>query len=117
MANKDLTKQEQIKKDMMTIQKAKDGIDQLEKIVSDILEDYHKAMTDAGVTEVSSELGVLQSVVSSVKTKYDYAKYIKDKGVELDELLPYAKTSSSKAYVRFNAAKTTKTKKAKEVKE
>ena len=59
-------------------------------------------MNEAGVTEVRSELGVLQSVVSSVRTKYDYAKYIKDKGVELDELLPYAKTSSTKSYVRFN---------------
>jgi Zn-dependent M32 family carboxypeptidase len=102
---KDLTKQEQIQKDMRTIRKAKEGIEQLEKIVSDILEDYQTAMTEAGITEVSSELGVLQRVVSSVKTKYDYAKYVKDKGIVLDDLLPYAKTSSSKSYVRFNPAK------------
>lgn len=115
---KDLTKQDQIQKDMITIRKAKDGIEQLEKIISDILEDYQKAMTEAGVTELSNELGVLQSVVSSVKTKYDYAKYIKDKGIAAADLLPYAKTSSSKAYVRFNPAKEPKaTKKDKEVKE
>ena len=39
---KDLKKQEQIQKDIISIRKAKDGIDQLEKIISDILEDYQK---------------------------------------------------------------------------
>lgn len=98
---KDLNNLVEVQKDMEQLRELKAMISQLEEVSKAITNAYLVALEEAKLDSITTEVGTFQHAKTGVVTSYDYAKYLRDNGIDIKELDGYTKTSTRKAHVKF----------------